>query len=417
MKFYIKILLIIFCFTIPSVSIAQVSVEGMYRPRTEFRDGYRLLRTSTTEPAFFTGQRTRLKASYQSEKYKLTVSAQDVRVWGDSEQLQDEANVNIHEAYGEVFFTPQLRLQLGRQELIYDNHRLFGNVGWTQRARSHDALRLRFDDDNSKLKIDLGLGFNQERENILGNDFNLNNYKTLTYLWVHKTFYKFELSSMIISDGFQTAPNEIKTRYTYGINAKYKVGKTILGGEAFGQNGDDKNRNNISAYMWAVSVSFPLKPASLNIGFDYLSGGGIDDKNPQRKSFDTLYGTNHKFYGMMDYFLNVPGDTKNGGLQDLYLKTSYSFNEQLALHVDLHYLALTDNIADPAQPSTKLDKALGFEIDTRLAYMFTKEISVQIGHSSLFAHSNLKSLQNRATAKDVQYWSWAMLVISPQFTK
>ncbi|MEE8410627.1 MAG: hypothetical protein V3T05_13575, partial [Myxococcota bacterium] len=42
-----------------------------------------------------------------------------------------------------------------------------------------------------------------------------------------------------------------------------------------------------------------------------------DDKSA---AFDTLFATNHKFYGAMDRFTNVPVDTKNGGLVDIAIK-------------------------------------------------------------------------------------------------
>jgi hypothetical protein len=34
--------------------------------------------------------------------------------------------------------TEAFSMKLGRQEVIYDNSRIFGNVDWAQQGRSHD---------------------------------------------------------------------------------------------------------------------------------------------------------------------------------------------------------------------------------------------------------------------------------------
>ena len=396
---------------------SQISIEGMFRPRTEFRNGYRQLRTPATEPSFFISQRTRLKAGYKSKKYGLSISAQDVRVWGEVEQLQDNANINVHEVYGELFFYPKLTLRAGRQELVYDNHRLLGNVNWTQQGRSHDALRLRFKDEDTELSADVGLAYNQEGENILNNDFTLNNYKTLAYFWLHKTYGAFQFSALTLSDGFQTQPDLIKFRYTYGTQINYSTGSLLLTGEAYGQSGDDANRNDISAYMWAFSTNYRWQNFQLTVGYDYLSGGGAEDKNPQRKSFNTLYATNHKFYGTMDYFLNIPADTRNGGLQDLYLSARYNFSDLMDIKLDIHHFALEDNIQSPNNPARILDKRLGLEFDNHFSYRFAEDVSIQFGYSLLLPNSALEIIQNKTDARDIQHWGWAMLVVTPKFMK
>ena len=54
------------------------------------------------------------------------------------------ADVGFHQAFitfknvaGQAFDA-----KVGRQEIIWDGHRIFGNTLWTQGAQSHDAIRL-----------------------------------------------------------------------------------------------------------------------------------------------------------------------------------------------------------------------------------------------------------------------------------
>lgn len=53
-------------------------------------------------------------------------------------------DVGLHQAYFTLndFFNMPVDLKIGRQEIVLDGHRLFGNTGWTQGAQSHDALRI-----------------------------------------------------------------------------------------------------------------------------------------------------------------------------------------------------------------------------------------------------------------------------------
>ena len=50
------------------------------------------------------------------------------------------------------------------------------------------------------------------------------------------------------------------------------------------------------------------------------------------KVFDTLFTTNHKFYGLADLFLNIPLQTDGRGLQDLAVKWHYTPMPKLPLN-------------------------------------------------------------------------------------
>ena len=66
-------------------SFAQFSLTGEFRPRGEFRHGYKQLADDSLrkDPAILISQRTRLNLNYSADKYKVCLSLQDVRFWGD----------------------------------------------------------------------------------------------------------------------------------------------------------------------------------------------------------------------------------------------------------------------------------------------------------------------------------------------
>src|SRR5688500_4606182 len=53
-------------------------------------------------------------------------------------------------------------LKVGRQELVYDDVRLLGNLDWLQQARRHDAALLKF--EHKGWTIHLGAALNQNAE-------------------------------------------------------------------------------------------------------------------------------------------------------------------------------------------------------------------------------------------------------------
>lgn len=399
---------------LPGLALAQFTVDAEYRPRSEFRNGYRILHTPETEPAFFVSQRTRLSVLYESSGYELRVTGQDVRVWGEVEQLRDHPGVNIHEAWARLQLSEELRLKLGRQELIYDDQRLLGSVNWTQQGRSHDAAVLSYRHSDSDLSIDLGSAWNQEAELLQGNRYTINNYKTLSYLWASRPVGPLTASALLLADGFESPDGAPSFRYTYGTHLAYGSGPWQLTGTAYLQSGDDGGRRDISAYMLAGKIAYAWNAVRLFAGYDHLSGGKAGDARPSRHAFHTLYATNHKFYGHMDYFLNVPADTRGGGLQDLYLGVNVSLeeSESTAIGLNAHRFALAGEIADPQNPGEVLEPYLGTEFDLSFSHRFTDEVALRLGYSTLFSGSSLKSVQGR-NGKEMQHWGWAMLVLTP----
>src|SRR5690606_1282004 len=148
---------------------SQFTLDAQLRPRFEYRHGYKTLFPNDADPAAFVSQRTRLNSGYKTEKLHFYISAQDVRVWGDVPQLNaaDENGFSLHQAWAEVQLVSNLNLKIGRQEIVYDDQRFFGNVDWAQQGRSHDAAILKF--EPNYLKLHFGAAYNQDSENLTGN--------------------------------------------------------------------------------------------------------------------------------------------------------------------------------------------------------------------------------------------------------
>ena len=118
----------------------KIELSGQYLTRLEQRHGYRNLANLNSKSAVFFTQRVRLNFDYQNKYVRLFTSIQDARVWGNEPQAQNVGSFGLHEGWAEIFIKDKASIKLGRQELVYDDHRLLGNLDWVMAARSHDGL-------------------------------------------------------------------------------------------------------------------------------------------------------------------------------------------------------------------------------------------------------------------------------------
>ena len=112
-----KLILLLVFLASNFVSSAQFEIQGIIRPRFEFRDGYSTLRNDTTTAAAFVSQRTRLNFSYKKRKLETMLSLYDFRVWGDQALKQDMASFGLNEAWAKIYLNNSWSIKLGRQAL------------------------------------------------------------------------------------------------------------------------------------------------------------------------------------------------------------------------------------------------------------------------------------------------------------
>ena len=156
---------------------AQFTLTGQVRTRTEYRNGLGTLKPATNDAAFFTSQRSRLTLNYQWSRVSFRVAVQDVRVWGqDASSISnaDGSRLGLHEAWADIVLANKkdsafshspvelFSVKIGRQELLYDDSRLLGNLDWLQQARRHDAIVFKL--KQSGWQVDLGAAFNQNTD-------------------------------------------------------------------------------------------------------------------------------------------------------------------------------------------------------------------------------------------------------------
>lgn len=443
-KYLTSILLLIQFYAYP-----QLHLNGQLRTRTEYRDGQGTLLSRNADPAFFTSQRTRFGIGYTGNRFRLYTAVQDVRVWGQdastiNRTTQDGRNgLMMHEAWAEFFLLDtalwkgDLTLKIGRQELIYDDSRLLGNLDWLQQARRHDMAVLKFVYKN--WLADTGLAFNQNSEATNETKYNGvptpgtytagtngigSMYKALQFLYVKRKLNNGSFSFLFVKDDFnrfhfdttaRVLDEGVWSRITTGFNYNSAVGKKVsMFASAFLQNGDNKNGTQLSAWMLTINTSYKWSNKLITtLGADWTSGNDDTPTITDRK-FDPLYGTPHKFWGYMDYFY-VASPSGNTGLHDYYVKLQLKATDRLTFNIDAHQFYAGNIITK--DDGTRLKSRLGTEIDLITTYPLTKEIGIEAGYCMMFATRTMSSVsvKNISNADHQATWAYLMMTVKSEF--
>ncbi|MEM7552577.1 MAG: alginate export family protein [Cyanobacteria bacterium P01_A01_bin.84] len=413
----IKIYLVIYFALLSFIETkAQLKVDAELRPRFEYRHGFSDLFADGEDPAAFVSQRTRLNTDYKSEKLNFLLSVQDLRVWGDVPQLnsRDTNGFSLHQAWAELILNANFSVKLGRQEVIYDDSRIFGNVNWIQQGRSHDLALLKFKKEN--LRVELGLGFNQDNESLTGTVLTVpNNYKAIQYLWLHRDWSNFNASFLFLNNGLQfidpLANNNTDTRYsqTIGTHLVFDKDKLKLQSNLYYQFGNDVDNNDLSAYLISLDANYALsKTFNAGLGIELISGNdSAAPSNGNNNAFNPFFGTNHIFNGLMDYFF-VGNHINSVGLLDMSAKINISIDK-----VSNGMLAIHNFSADADIPGNG-SKQLGSEVDIVYTRKIHENVVLNLGYSHLFEGSGIEVLRSNFDG-NTNNWAWVMLTVKPTF--
>ena len=406
---------------VTTLSAQQFELSAEVRPRYENKHGYQTLINTDADGSNFVSQRTRLNFNFEQDKIRLGVTLQNVRVWGDVSTLASDDNATaLHEAWAEAILSEKVTLKMGRQEIVYDDHRIFGNVGWAQQARSHDAFLFKYT-PNSKNRLDIGLALNADTQAGVDNLYsNATGYKAFQYAWYHGDFDKFGLSFLVLNTGIEYLENvgleneeqTVEYMQTIGPRLTYKSGKFNANAAAYFQTGTTANpvtnsNTDVSASYFTGNLGYKLSDVfSIGLGYEYLSGTDINDT--ELKSFAPLFGTNHKFNGWMDYF--YVGNHKNSvGLSDVNATLAYK-KDKFSVKIIPHLFSAAAAVFNG---STKMDASLGTEIDLTLGYKLANNITLSAGYSKMFATDTMEILKGGDRDED-NSWGWIMFTFKPK---
>lgn len=399
-KSFYFLLSILFCFQAFADDNFDLTGQIRYRYEMVNKDF-----NNDTDSNNFNLLRSRLNIKYNLIKeVKVFFQLQDSRVMGKEKSTLSDGSADafdLHQGFVEInhLFNLPLTFKLGRSEVIYGTQRFVGAVGWHNIGRSFDGGKLTF---HSEI-VDIDFFSYKEVEETAFSDEGDRNFYGL--------YSKWKLIEGLKSHFFiflqQAKPASNLNRYTAGtlIESNIKSFNYTFEGAYQGGTIDDID---VSAFLVSAKIGFsfsntPTKPAIFS-GIDYLSGDD-DTSDDKYKAFDTLYATNHKFYGFMDYFLNIPRDTDEHGLTDFYLKASLKPMKLMFLKLDYHNFTSSE---DYQLNDGSNNNYIGDEIDAALSYKYSGNVAFTAGASYFIPGDIVDEL----IGKDNSSWFYFMTTVT-----
>ncbi|HAE34845.1 MAG TPA: hypothetical protein PK742_04875 [Chitinophagales bacterium] len=414
----------------------QTSISMQFKPRMELRDGYQTLPVDGTTPAFHTNTRVRLQMGYTSNRVEVVAQPQYIYVWGqNSFNSSADNNFSLYQAYAQLNLAgktidstaaiDKVAFRIGRQELNYDGGRILSNLDWAPQGIRHDAALFILEDGVWSLHA--GAGYNQDGPANFGSNFSKNYYKSFQMVRLHREGKAFKGSLLFFKDDFQQFETDslgipYSTEVTGRINAgtwlSYAISPQLsVEGEYYVQKGKDPTGNDLNAWLMNAQLVWKAIEGKLVItpGIDIVSGNDGLEADPVNHAFNPTYGINHKFYGFMDYFY-TSSPFGSGGLQDIFVRTSYKINNDWNTWVHFHYFASAGNINDVSDPGNAADPYFGTEVDWVLNYRFDQTTQLQFGAATMLGSSTLQQVKGQpATDGGMGFFSYLQFQFTPKF--
>ncbi len=396
----------------------SVNFDTQVRYRGEFSknmgDIHQAFKNATAGDSFEL-LRTRIGAHFtDGSGIGAYLQIQDSRAFGEEFNTLTDAKadaLDLHQGFIVLsnLFDSKFNLKLGRMELAYGNQRLVGAVNWSNTGRAFDGAQLVY--HNDKHRFDL---FQMKlTDNTAEEDYDPEMYFSGAWYTMkpdeNRTLHIFGLSNFNndrISGGVDDHARKLykftggfdysakKDNLSYEVEGAYQFGK-----EYFVQTG---TRLDVGAYMFGSRVKYNFeseKKQFLGVGFDYLSGDD-DNNDDSYGAFNTLYATGHKYFGYMDYYLNVTGSTGSLGLMDMMVNSGITLNEKASLAGDFHILQFAnENFAGSS--------ALGSEIDLTFKYKYAESVDFQAGASIYIPGEVMKNTDDNDSPA---FWFYTSLV-------
>ncbi len=371
---------------VAEVEVGELSgtVGIQYRPRLEADSrGF-----GSSETDFKASHRARLNIGLVRGSWQVQLAPQHVLGWGTEagSLATSSGDFDMHTVYLEGPMG-DARFRIGRQEIVVGDQRLVGSVNWTQQGRSFDGGLVNATSgphSHHWFAVHLDEGGLHDAV-FLGGHAN-----------VAVSKLKLVPVGLLQLDGRSDL-----LRSTIGSQLVWTAEQIGLELSGYGQFGRVDPSQSIVAGMVAGRLNWTTSTIALSTGADWLSGD-TNSSDSEINSFDTLYATNHKFYGSMDYFLNIPVHTAGLGLIDAVIDVELETGMRLKPRVAAHYFAAGAN------PGAG-DRTFGSELDVSAAIPINPFVKLVGGYSFFVAGKGMVDIGRAAGSGDVSHWAWLML--------
>lgn len=280
----------------------------------------------------------------------------------DRDIIADPDGNRLYKAFLDYKGIADTLIRVGRQEIILDDARLLGNIGWRLNGQSFDAVSIT---NTSVQDLKIYAGYVNQVNDIFLTHSDLDHFYLVNAKY--SPFEKHSLSGYVYLLDTESNADTARDSATYGFRFvgkpapfDYYIDYTHQSDFA---DGEDHDADMLNLYLGMQISKF-----NIGAGYSYISGQDGDDR-----PFDTLFSTAHKFNGFADLFLATNGGGLLGGLEDYYVKASTKVFGCKLIAV-YHYFDTVENDA--------FDGTYGDEIDLVLVKQINKNIKLLIKYAN-----------------------------------
>lgn len=438
----------------------KVKLGGQIRTRAEYANGYYQVpasnatlqgattnltgatsiatRSNKTDDDYVMNQ-TRLWADADvNEHLRVFIQLQDARVFGSegttvgyaagnaSTGGQENSMLDLHQGYFDLrkLFDMPLTVRVGRQEIVWGDHRVLGNFVWSNVGRVFDAGRFMWDTDTIHAEViaakidEDGFLLNGQTSGTAGGSGGSDENMYAAQLAFKKLVPSALLELMYICKSDQDDSAINSTLATTGNTAAagdpiniHDFGARIDGKmpnldaidytlESHVQVGNYGTQNQ-EAWAFAGKAGYTLKNVAWTprIGFEYdYASGDSDSSDNTHETFDNLYPTNHMagIYGFADL-------VSWQNMHDFRGNIKVSPTKKLTVQADYHYFLTAEEgdgwylanaslaSARPAGGYDTSDDELAQEVDLTVSYDLYKNVKILAGYSYFAAGDWIES--------------------------
>lgn len=415
----------------------KVKLGGQIRTRAEYANGFYQTptnngtlpgaagiadRRASTDDDYVLNQ-TRLWVDADvHEHLRVFVQLQDARTFGSEGTTVGYANpgtensiFDLHQGYFDLryLFALPLTVRVGRQEIVWGDHRVIGNFVWSNVGRVFDGGRFMWDTDDIHAEA-FAMKVDEDGYISADDDDGSDETAYAAQLAFKKLVPGALLELMYIHKNDQDSSSNVATGSGYAVPGDgpieiHDVGFRIDGKipnidaidytvESHAQFGDYGDQNQ-KAWAFAGRAGYTFKDLGWTprFGFEYDFASGDDDQDDNdHETFDNLYPTNHwqGNYGFVDL-------VSWQNMHDFRGNVKVVPTKKLTVQADYHYFLL-DQEEDGwylANGTLATARGAGYdddsndlasEIDLTVSYQLYKNVGILAGYSFFMAEDWMK---------------------------
>ncbi len=414
----------------------KVKLGGQIRTRAEYANGFYQTPTSNATLGGATRPLNQAIAGHAAESVDDDYVMNQTRLWADADvnehlrvfiQLQDsrvfgsegstvgfasgynaDTTFDVHQGYFDLkkLLDLPLTVRVGRQEIVWGDHRVIGNFVWSNVGRVFDGGRFLWDTDAIHGEV---IAAKVDEDGYFGADGSGNSDENmyaaqlafkklvpsalLELMYIQKNDQNDTANSAVANgyadagDGSGVVIHDIGARIDGKVPMIDAIDYTVEAHGQFGDYGDQTQR----AWAFAGRTGYTCKEVAwtprFGVEYDYASGDD-DQSDNTHETFDNLYPTNHwqGNYGFIDLLSWQNMHDFRGNIK--VVPTS-----KMTVQVDYHYY-LTAEESDgwylanaalaTARPVGGYDTSsdnLAQEVDLTVGYDLYKNVKILAGYS------------------------------------